>query len=46
MFGFVKNMVNGMDISLIGIKVGVIIYSDWIYFEFYLNVYSDKILFE
>lgn len=42
MLGFVKNMVNGMDISPTGTKVGVITYSDRTHLEFHLNAHSDK----
>lgn len=42
MLGFVKNMVNGMDISPTGTKVGVITYSDRTHLEFHLNAHNDK----
>lgn len=42
MLGFVKNMVNGMDISPTGTEVGVITYSDRTHLEFHLNAHSDK----
>lgn len=42
MLGFVKTMVNGMDISPTGTKVGVITYSDRTHLEFHLNAHNDK----
>ncbi|XP_061197993.1 uncharacterized protein LOC133206079 [Saccostrea echinata] len=42
MLDFVKNMVNGMDISATGTEVGVITYSDRTHLEFHLNAHHDK----